>query len=99
MTYMFFLIHLETCGYFSISAYVGLGKDQWVYEGTGTALVVASLSSSSIHFIELRCFSVDCMHCSGFVNVGHRRHLFGFMPGCRKRRRNETRLCLIVVLF
>jgi len=39
MTYMFFLIHLETCGYFGISAYVGLGTDEWVYDGTGTALV------------------------------------------------------------
>ena len=39
MTYMFFLIHLETCGYFSISAYVGLGTDEWVYDGTGTASV------------------------------------------------------------
>ena len=39
MTYMFFLIHLETCGYFGISAYVGLGTDEWVYDGTGTASV------------------------------------------------------------
>jgi len=43
MTYMFFLIHLETCGYFSISAYVGLGTDEWVYDGTGTASVSSFL--------------------------------------------------------
>jgi len=46
MTYMFFLIHLETCGYFSISAHVGLGTDEWVYEGTGTASVSLLLSLS-----------------------------------------------------
>ena len=52
MTYMFFLIHLETCGYFGISAHVGLGKDGWVYDGTGTAYVLA-LSSSDISFNKL----------------------------------------------
>jgi len=47
MTYMFFLIHLETCGYFGISAYVGLGTDEWVYDGTGTASVSCFISSNS----------------------------------------------------
>lgn len=37
ITYMFMLIHVETCGFFAYSALLGIGTDVWLYDGTGTA--------------------------------------------------------------
>ena len=37
MTYMLFLIHIEACGYYAISAYEGFDANGWVYNGTGNA--------------------------------------------------------------
>ncbi|XP_021371305.1 uncharacterized protein LOC110461901 isoform X2 [Mizuhopecten yessoensis] len=39
MTYMLFLIHLETCGYYSVSVYEGIGSNRWVYNGEGIAYI------------------------------------------------------------
>lgn len=37
VTYMFILIHIETCGFYAFSAYMGLGTDGWLYSGLGIA--------------------------------------------------------------
>ncbi|XP_033753967.1 uncharacterized protein LOC117337215 isoform X3 [Pecten maximus] len=39
MTYMLFLIHLETCGYYAVSVYEGIGSNRWVYNGEGIAYI------------------------------------------------------------
>ncbi|XP_036358557.1 cyclic nucleotide-gated cation channel beta-3-like isoform X2 [Octopus sinensis] len=39
MTYMLFLIHIETCGYYAVSDYEGIGSNRWVYNGTGNAYI------------------------------------------------------------
>ncbi|XP_071177137.1 uncharacterized protein [Mytilus edulis] len=39
MTYMVFLIHIETCGYYSVSLYEGFDKNDWVYNGEGNAYI------------------------------------------------------------
>lgn len=39
MTYMLFLIHIEACGYYAISAYEGFDANGWVYNGTGNAYI------------------------------------------------------------
>ncbi|CAC5375292.1 CNGB1 [Mytilus coruscus] len=39
MTYMLFLIHIETCGYYSVSLYEGFDKNLWVYNGQGNAYI------------------------------------------------------------
>ncbi|XP_046577928.1 cyclic nucleotide-gated cation channel beta-1-like isoform X2 [Haliotis rubra] len=39
MTYMLFLIHIETCGYYAVSVYEGINSNQWVYNGTGNAYI------------------------------------------------------------
>lgn len=55
MTYMLFLIHIETCGYYAVSDYEGIGSNRWVYNGTGNAWVdkpiFFSLSDISIIII------------------------------------------------
>ena len=37
--YMIFLIHLETCGYYWVSAYEGLRLNEWTYDGRGVAYI------------------------------------------------------------
>ncbi|BFZ13471.1 hypothetical protein BsWGS_16510 [Bradybaena similaris] len=39
VTYMLFLIHVETCGYYAVSVYEGLGTNKWVYSGQGIAYI------------------------------------------------------------
>ncbi|XP_060568452.1 uncharacterized protein LOC132727059 [Ruditapes philippinarum] len=38
-TYMLFLIHVETCGYYAMSVYEGIGINEWVYNGEGNAYI------------------------------------------------------------
>ncbi|XP_052231236.1 uncharacterized protein LOC127844792 isoform X3 [Dreissena polymorpha] len=38
-TYMLFLIHVETCGYYAISEYEGFDSNRWVYNGKGIAYI------------------------------------------------------------
>lgn len=40
MIYMLFLIHVETCGYYAMSVYEGIGSNRWVYNGVGNAYVI-----------------------------------------------------------
>ena len=40
LTYMLYLIHIETCGYYAMSAFEQLGLNEWVYDGEGRAYVV-----------------------------------------------------------
>ena len=37
LMYMLFLIHIESCGYYAMSAYEGLNRNEWVYSGEGIA--------------------------------------------------------------
>ena len=37
MTYMLYLIHIETCGYYAVSEYEGLNSNRWVYNAQGNA--------------------------------------------------------------
>ncbi|CAD5110909.1 DgyrCDS271 [Dimorphilus gyrociliatus] len=39
LTYMVFLIHIEACGYYSMSAYEGLKRNAWVYDAEGVAYI------------------------------------------------------------
>ncbi|GFO46757.1 cyclic nucleotide-gated cation channel beta-1 [Plakobranchus ocellatus] len=39
MTYMLFLIHIETCGYYAVSTYQGIASNRWVYQGKGIAYI------------------------------------------------------------
>ncbi|GFS00676.1 cyclic nucleotide-gated cation channel [Elysia marginata] len=39
MTYMLFLIHIETCGYYAVSSYEGIASNHWVYQGHGIAYI------------------------------------------------------------
>ena len=39
LIYMLLLIHFESCGYYAVSAFKGLDKDRWVYDGQGIAYV------------------------------------------------------------
>ncbi|KAI0207206.1 Cyclic nucleotide-gated cation channel beta-1, partial [Lamellibrachia satsuma] len=39
LIYMLLLIHFESCGYFAVSAYKGLNKDRWVYDGQGISYI------------------------------------------------------------
>ncbi|XP_052716502.1 cyclic nucleotide-gated cation channel beta-1-like isoform X3 [Crassostrea angulata] len=39
MIYMLFLIHVETCGYYAMSVYEGIGSNRWVYNGVGNAYI------------------------------------------------------------
>ena len=40
LMYMLFLIHVESCGYYSMSSYEGLALNEWVYNGQGIAYVL-----------------------------------------------------------
>ena len=44
LTYMLFLIHIESCGYYLASAYEGLNKNAWVYSGEGIAYVTTCIT-------------------------------------------------------
>ena len=44
MTYMLYLIHIETCGYYAVSEYEGLNSNRWVYNAQGNAYDVLSFS-------------------------------------------------------
>ncbi|ELU02916.1 hypothetical protein CAPTEDRAFT_99982 [Capitella teleta] len=39
LTYMLYLIHIETCGYYAMSAYETLALNEWVFDGKGIAYV------------------------------------------------------------
>ncbi|XP_076470113.1 uncharacterized protein LOC143300380 isoform X2 [Babylonia areolata] len=39
MTYMLYLIHIETCGYYALSEYEGLNSNRWVYNNKGNAYI------------------------------------------------------------
>ncbi|XP_041375408.1 cyclic nucleotide-gated cation channel beta-1-like isoform X2 [Gigantopelta aegis] len=39
ITYMLFLIHVETCGYYAMSVYEGINTNPWVYNGKGNAYI------------------------------------------------------------
>lgn len=48
MIYMLFLIHVETCGYYAMSVYEGIGSNRWVYNGVGNAYVILVIFMKSI---------------------------------------------------
>ncbi|KAL8590244.1 hypothetical protein ACOMHN_006361 [Nucella lapillus] len=52
MTYMLYLIHIETCGYYAVSDYEGLNSTTWVYNNQGNAYIrcfyLATKTSTSI---------------------------------------------------
>lgn len=37
--YIFYLIHLNACAYYAMSAYIGLGSNGWVYDNEGNAYI------------------------------------------------------------
>ncbi|XP_026314430.1 cyclic nucleotide-gated cation channel beta-1, partial [Hyposmocoma kahamanoa] len=37
--YIFYLIHLNACAYYAMSAYIGLGSNGWVYDNQGNAYI------------------------------------------------------------
>ena len=37
LTYMVYLVHLNTCAYYAVSVYEGMGSNKWVYDGQGNA--------------------------------------------------------------
>ncbi|XP_061707601.1 cyclic nucleotide-gated cation channel beta-3-like isoform X1 [Cydia pomonella] len=39
LVYIFYLIHLNACAYYTMSAYEGLGINNWVYDGQGNAYI------------------------------------------------------------
>ncbi|XKL60648.1 hypothetical protein PGB90_007705 [Kerria lacca] len=39
LTYMLFLVHLNTCAYYEVSVREGLGTNKWVYDGEGIAYI------------------------------------------------------------
>lgn len=50
--YMLLIIHIEGCGYYAMSAYEGLGKNEWVFSGRGIASV--SLASSLLSYFTFK---------------------------------------------
>ncbi|CAH1780519.1 unnamed protein product [Owenia fusiformis] len=52
LTYMIYLIHVETCGYYAVSEYEGINSTQWTYNGEGTSyircLYLATKTATSI---------------------------------------------------
>lgn len=37
--YIFYLIHMNACAYYAMSAYIGLGSNGWVYDNQGNAYI------------------------------------------------------------
>ena len=54
LTYMLYIIHIEACGYYAMSALEGLGKNDWVYDGVGNACVYIKLYSNKINYMPVR---------------------------------------------
>lgn len=55
MIYMLFLIHVETCGYYAMSVYEGIGSNRWVYNGVGNAYVILVILMKSLS-IQIRFY-------------------------------------------